>query len=624
MAHLLPNTLSWGRCAGCRQRALGARGPLGSGLGAIKRAPGTTDGPGGRARTRWLDPRATRFRAVPKPGRAAQSPPPAMHLSNAPGPDGVCCPLPLCVAVTPARPRRVRRPSDRSQSSPICAAGHPIVNRGMWGGMRALPRCRDPDSNQGHRGRADADARTTGRRGQLLSPRHVRPTAIVLVGDRRSGRRTRSAPRRPNTRGAVMTVRSPHAGTRPDASMLIDVDSLLAAYHDLSPDPADSVQRVAFGTSGHRGSATAGTFNEAHMLAITEAICRTARRGASTARSSSAATPTRFRSPRGSRRSRSSRPTGSTSASTRGRRAHADAGVSHAILTHNRGRRRRGGRRHRDHAVAQPARGRRVQVQPADGGPADSERHHAGLRTGEPVARGRPRRRARIRTSGRPRASTSVAYDYVGVYVAELVRSSTWSRCGAGYGSAWTRSAGRASVLGGLAERYGLDLDRGEPTVDPDVPVHAARPGRQDPHGLLLAVTRWRALIELRALRRRRSASTRTPTGTGSSRAARAHEPQPLSRRGDRVPVRHRPRLAGGRRRRQDDRHQQHDRPRRQRARPAPGRGPCRFSGSSTGCSTARSGSAGRRAPARRSFARDGCAGPRTRTASCSRCSPPR
>ena len=56
--------------------------------------------------------------------------------------------------------------------------------------------------------------------------------------------------------------------------MLIDVDALLAAYHDVSPDPADPDKRVSFGTSGHRGTATAGTFNEAHVLAISEAICR--------------------------------------------------------------------------------------------------------------------------------------------------------------------------------------------------------------------------------------------------------------------------------------------------------------------------------------------------------------
>jgi phosphoglucomutase len=63
-------------------------------------------------------------------------------------------------------------------------------------------------------------------------------------------------------------------GERPDPSMLIDVDGLLAAYHDTSPDPGDPAQRVSFGTSGHRGTATAGTFNEAHVLAISEAICR--------------------------------------------------------------------------------------------------------------------------------------------------------------------------------------------------------------------------------------------------------------------------------------------------------------------------------------------------------------
>ena len=56
--------------------------------------------------------------------------------------------------------------------------------------------------------------------------------------------------------------------------MLVDVDALLAAYHDRLPDPHDPAQRVAFGTSGHRGSAFRGAFNEAHILAITEAICR--------------------------------------------------------------------------------------------------------------------------------------------------------------------------------------------------------------------------------------------------------------------------------------------------------------------------------------------------------------
>ena len=69
---------------------------------------------------------------------------------------------------------------------------------------------------------------------------------------------------------------APHerAGLPADPTTLVDVDALIAAYHDIRPDPADPTQRVAFGTSGHRGSAFRGAFNEAHILAITEAICR--------------------------------------------------------------------------------------------------------------------------------------------------------------------------------------------------------------------------------------------------------------------------------------------------------------------------------------------------------------
>ena len=62
----------------------------------------------------------------------------------------------------------------------------------------------------------------------------------------------------------------PRAGTLPEEADLVDVDRLLAAYHE-RPDPAS---RVAFGTSGHRGSSLAGTFNEWHVVAISEAVCR--------------------------------------------------------------------------------------------------------------------------------------------------------------------------------------------------------------------------------------------------------------------------------------------------------------------------------------------------------------
>lgn len=67
---------------------------------------------------------------------------------------------------------------------------------------------------------------------------------------------------------------SPLAGQLPPASSLLDVAELVTAYYTEQPDPSVPGQRVSFGTSGHRGSAFDCTFNERHVLAITEAICR--------------------------------------------------------------------------------------------------------------------------------------------------------------------------------------------------------------------------------------------------------------------------------------------------------------------------------------------------------------
>jgi phosphoglucomutase len=66
----------------------------------------------------------------------------------------------------------------------------------------------------------------------------------------------------------------PRAGQPANPADLVDVAALLRAYEEIAPDPSDPAQRVAFGTSGHRGSAFRGAFNEAHILAISEAICR--------------------------------------------------------------------------------------------------------------------------------------------------------------------------------------------------------------------------------------------------------------------------------------------------------------------------------------------------------------
>ena len=63
------------------------------------------------------------------------------------------------------------------------------------------------------------------------------------------------------------------AGQPAQPEDLVDVDALLNAYDDITPDVGDPAQKVVFGTSGHRGSSLDGAFNEAHILAITQAIC---------------------------------------------------------------------------------------------------------------------------------------------------------------------------------------------------------------------------------------------------------------------------------------------------------------------------------------------------------------
>jgi phosphoglucomutase len=66
---------------------------------------------------------------------------------------------------------------------------------------------------------------------------------------------------------------SPFAGKIAPAELLVDIPRLVTAYYTQRPDPAVATQRVAFGTSGHRGSSFDASFNEAHVLAISQAIC---------------------------------------------------------------------------------------------------------------------------------------------------------------------------------------------------------------------------------------------------------------------------------------------------------------------------------------------------------------
>ena len=71
---------------------------------------------------------------------------------------------------------------------------------------------------------------------------------------------------------------APGAGKPADRATLVDIPRLMTEYYTRRPDASAPQQRVTFGTSGHRGSAFDGTFNEDHILAITQAICDYRRR----------------------------------------------------------------------------------------------------------------------------------------------------------------------------------------------------------------------------------------------------------------------------------------------------------------------------------------------------------
>ena len=90
--------------------------------------------------------------------------------------------------------------------------------------------------------------------------------ATTAAGTGRRGRILDPAPE------LTMTV-DPAAGTLADPGHLTDIPRLMTAYFAAVPDPTVAAQRVVFGTSGHRGSAFDTSFNEGHILAITQAIC---------------------------------------------------------------------------------------------------------------------------------------------------------------------------------------------------------------------------------------------------------------------------------------------------------------------------------------------------------------
>ena len=327
------------------------------------------------------------------------------------------------------------------------------------------------------------------------------------------------------------------------------------------------------------------------------------------ARCSSAATRTRSRSRPSARSSRSSRAHGVDVV------IDADDGptptpvISHAILAYNRGGGPDRGGRDRRHAVAQPARRRRLQVQPAARRAGRHRRHGLDRARGQRAARGGAgRRHARALRGGRGRAARLRLRLRRRPAVGDRHRRDPRRRAEA---RASTRSAARASrYWQAIAERHGLDLDDRQRPARPDLPLRPARLGRQDPHGLLLAVRDGAAARPGGPLRRRLRQRPRRRPPRHRHAGRRAAEPQPPPRR------RASPTCSAASREwgedvgdRQDARLEQHHRPR-SRATSAAGssRCPSASSGSSRACSTGTLGFGGEESAGASFLRRDGTA----------------
>ena len=269
-------------------------------------------------------------------------------------------------------------------------------------------------------------------------------------------------------RGATPRVH-PLAGKPAPADVLIDPRELCALYYVCQPDEADPAQRVSFGTSGHRGSAMRGSFNEAHVLAITQAICEFRKsQGVDgplyVGKDSHALSEPAMRSAlevlaANGVETMIDRDDGYTPTPT----------VSHAILTHNRT--RVSGLA--DGIVITPSHNPPedggFKYNPPHGGPADTSVTRWIEGRANTLLTGAIKSVKRIPYEAARRANTTHAHDYVGSYVGDLGSVVDLESVRASGLKLGVDPLGGASIdyWGPIAERYGLDLQIVNDAVDP-------------------------------------------------------------------------------------------------------------------------------------------------------------
>jgi len=261
----------------------------------------------------------------------------------------------------------------------------------------------------------------------------------------------------------------PLAGKPAPAELLIDPVALERAYYERRPDPAQARQRVAFGTSGHRGSALEASFNEAHILAIAQAICDYRRAKAIGGPLYLGMDTHALSAPAQRSALEVLAANGVQTVMQRAAGFTPTPVISHAIVAHNRGR----NAGFADGVVITPSHNPPadggIKYNPPHGGPADADvtgwieaRANALLKAGNAAVK-------RVSYDAALSAATTRQDDFIAPYVEDLTTVLDMEAIRAARLKLGVDPLGGAAVhyWAPIAERYGLDLTVVNPRVDP-------------------------------------------------------------------------------------------------------------------------------------------------------------
>ncbi|MFH1629384.1 MAG: phosphoglucomutase (alpha-D-glucose-1,6-bisphosphate-dependent) [Pseudomonadota bacterium] len=259
------------------------------------------------------------------------------------------------------------------------------------------------------------------------------------------------------------------AGKPAPRSLLVNIPRLITAYYTRRPDVSDPAQRVAFGTSGHRGSAFKNSFNEDHILAISQAICDYRKAKGFSGPLYMGMDTHALSEPAMASALEVFAANGVTVMIQKGGGYTPTPVISHAILTYNRG--KKSG--FADGVVMTPSHNPPTdggfKYNPPHGGPADTDTTRVIEERANEILRGGARHIRRISYEKAISSGTTHEYDYVAQYVDDLANVIDMD--------AIAKSGLKAGVdpLGGaginfwnpIRERYGLDIEVVNRLVDP-------------------------------------------------------------------------------------------------------------------------------------------------------------